>query len=111
MARKLERKTISQTITVRDTINGGEFGEVLNITIEGLMLLLDREISAGSIFQLSLQLPTPIAGSDTIELGADCLWSRKAENFHRYWAGFQIIDASDKAIEQIEQLISDYAAD
>lgn len=109
MARKLERKEINQTIDIIDVINGGKFGELINITIEGLMAMTEREIPTQSIYQLSIKLPVELRGSDTVELGADCLWCRKDENFHRFWAGFQIIDASDNAVKQIEDLIEAYS--
>ncbi len=109
MARKLERKELNQSLAVLDTINGGVFGELVNITTEGLMVMIDREIETQAIFQLAIQLPEPIKGSNQIIVGADCLWCRNAENFYRYWAGFQIIDASEKALEQVEVLIDLYA--
>ncbi len=109
MTRRLERKELIQPIAVNDTINGGRFGELVNITAEGLMIITDREIETQAIFQLALQLPEPLAGNDMLVLGADCLWCRRAENFYRYWAGFQIIDASDHAVEQIDALINLYA--
>lgn len=109
MARKLERKELNQAIVVLDTINGGVFGELVNITTEGLMVMTDREIETQAIFQLSLQLPEMIKGADHVIVGADCLWCRRAENFYRYWSGFQIIDASEKALEQIDVLIDLYA--
>ena len=108
MARKLERKELNQAIAVLDTINGGTFGELINVTTEGLMVMTDREIETQAIFQLALQLPEPIKGTDQIVIGADCLWCRRAENFYRYWAGFQIIDASEKALSQLEVLIDLY---
>jgi PilZ domain len=104
--RKLKRKELHQTITITDIINGGEFGELVNVTIEGMMLITDKDILTNSIFQLSLKLPMEIHGSETIELGADCLWCRKVENFHRYWAGFHIIDISANAFKQLEELIA-----
>ena len=109
MARKLERKELNQGIVILDTINGGVFGELVNITTEGLMMMADREIETQAIFQLALQLPEPIKGSNQIIVGADCLWCRRAENFYRYWAGFQIIDASEIALAQLEVLIDVYA--
>jgi hypothetical protein len=108
MARKLERKELNQGIVILDTINGGVFGELVNITTEGLMVMADREIETQAIFQLALQLPEPIKGSHQIIVGADCLWCRRAENFYRYWAGFQIIDASETALAQLEVLIDLY---
>jgi hypothetical protein len=109
MARKLERREINQTIDVMDVINGGKFGELINITVEGLMMMTDSEIPTQSIYQFSIKLPVELHGSNTVELGADCLWCRKDENFHRFWAGFQIIDASDTAVKQIEELIEAYS--
>lgn len=105
MARKLERRTLSKTIVIKDQITGKVFGELINITTEGLMIISDHEIETGSIFQLVLHLSEPVEGETTIELGADCLWCRKVENFTRFWGGFQIIDASEKAISQIDILI------
>ena len=109
MTRKLERIELSETIRLVDIINGGDFGELVNITLEGMMIITDHEVPTHSIYQLSLQLPDPISGSNTLELGADCLWCRKAENFHRYWAGFHIIDISDQAISQLKTLLTRYA--
>lgn len=108
MARKLERKELNHAIVILDTINGGVFGELVNVTTEGIMVMTDREIETQAIFQLALQLPEAIRGSNQIVIGADCLWCRRAENFYRYWAGFQIIDASEGALEQIEALIDLY---
>lgn len=108
-SRKIERAELNQPISIVDTINGGTFGELINVTVEGLMIMTQNEIPAHSIYQLSLHLPVELDGSKTIEIGADCLWCRKAENFHRYWAGFQVIDASDQALRQIAHLIDQYA--
>lgn len=107
--RKLERKQLNQSIPITDVINGGEFGELINATVEGIMVISDKELPTHSIFQLTMQLPIEIAGSDTLTIGADCLWCRKVENFHRYWAGLHIIDASDTALKQLEELIEHYS--
>ena len=107
--RKHERIELSQPISIIDVINGGEFGELINVTVEGIMVITDREIPTSSIYQLSLQLPVDLEGSNTVQVGADCLWCRRAENFTRYWAGFHIIDASDTALAQLEQLIAHYS--
>lgn len=108
-SRKLERAELNQPITIKDTINGGNFGELINVSVEGIMVMTENEIPTHSIYQLLLELPIELEGSKRVEVGADCLWCRKAENFHRYWAGFQIIDGSDLAFKQLEQLIENYA--
>ncbi|MEE8056456.1 MAG: PilZ domain-containing protein [Pseudomonadales bacterium] len=107
--RKHERKELNQPITIIDVINGGDFGELVNVSVEGMMVITDKEIPTHSIYQLSLQLPIEINGSSTVEVGADSLWCRKVENFHRYWTGFHIIDVSDTAMAQLEALIAHYS--
>lgn len=111
MPRESERKTPNQIIIVQDMINGTELGELVNISQNGIMIISDNETQTQAIFQMALSLPEDIAGSSTLQLGADCLWCRKVENFHRYWAGFQIIDCSDQARKQIDALLQDYSAD
>ncbi|MFT5691929.1 MAG: hypothetical protein ACI92E_001260 [Oceanicoccus sp.] len=107
--RRLERKELSQSIVIDDVINGGEFGELINLTTEGMMAITSQAIPTHSIFQLSLRLPEEINGSNIISLGVDGLWCKKAENFQRYWAGFQIIDASELALAQVKILVAEYS--
>jgi len=107
--RRLQRIELSQPLVLLDLINGGVFGELVNITAEGMMAVITRELPTQSIFQLSLQLPEAIDGDSEIALGIDCLWCRPADNTQRYWAGFQIIDASDHAQQQLATLMAKYA--
>ena len=106
---KLQRQELSTTIMIRNTMTGELVGELVNITVEGLMIISDQEMSTNAIFQYCLELPETIDGPRRIDLGVDCLWSRPAENFNRHWSGYQIIDASPDAIKTIDELISGYA--
>lgn len=107
-SRKKERVELNETIVINDVINGGVFGELINVTTEGLMVMTEKAVPTHAIYQLSLQLPSAIQGSDTIAVGADCLWCKEEEHFNRHWAGLQIIDASEQAMAQLEELINHY---
>jgi len=107
--RQSPRIELSQPMLLLDLINGGVFGELVNITAEGMMAVITQNLPAQSIYQLSLQLPEAIDGDREITLGIDCLWCRQADSPQRYWAGFQIIDASDRALEQLATLLEKYA--
>ncbi len=109
--RKRERKEINQTIPIFDIINNREVGELVNITVDGMMIISGSHIETQSIFQFLLKLPGLIQGVDELHIGVDCLWCRETENFHRYWAGFQIIDASDETVAIIETLIKNYGGE
>lgn len=108
--RKHERMQLRQAIKVIDIVNGCAAGEVVNITVEGMMLSMVQAITPGSIYQFALTLPEAIGDHNVINVGADCLWSRKANQDNRYWAGFQIIDASETAEELISELINMHGA-
>lgn len=108
--RKHERMQLRQAIKVVDIVNGCAAGEVVNITVEGMMLSMDQALQPGSIYQFALTLPEPIGEHKVINIGADCLWSREANQDNRYWAGFQIIDASETAEDLISELINMHGA-
>ena len=69
----------------------------------------DTLIESNRIYPVSLLLPDAISGHKQVDLGSDCLWSRNEIEGERYWAGFQIIDASRPALDRIEALITDFS--
>ena len=107
--RRHERVTLSESIVIHDIINDRKLGELVNLAMEGLMVICDEHIETHSILQLAFDLPEPIQGLKTLEIGVDCLWCRKADHFHRHWAGFQIIDVSEETSRVIAALIEGYA--
>lgn len=106
--RKHERVQLAPAILIHDVVHQRTLGELVNITIEGMMSIGETPVELDAILQISLELPEPIAGEDHIDLGVICLWTREAEHSNRYWAGFQIIDASMQSIKRIESLIRDH---
>ncbi len=103
--RQLPRKVASQRIQVQDINTGRNLGEVVNLTSEGLMILSSEPVENNLIFQLSLKLKRPHHGLVHLNLGAESLWCSAANEAHRFWSGFRIIDVSLDTIELIESLI------
>ena len=107
--RRHQRHAVQKPIPAINLYTDQSMGALVNITIEGLMLMSNEPIESNRIYQMKLELPETINGHDSIELGVDCLWSRGEAQYQRYWAGFQIIDASQISIKIIESLIRDYS--
>jgi hypothetical protein len=106
--RRHVRIHLKHPVSALDLMTGRGVGEVVNITTEGLMLVMEEALESGGIYQLALTLPEPLNGESVINLGAECLWSSEASVAKRYWAGFQIIDLSIEAENMIKALIQEY---
>ena len=106
--RKHQRVYLGESIDVIDILKGCTVGEVVNITLEGLMLAMNKKALPGNIYQFALALPDAIDGHQVISLGADCLWASDTSIASRHWAGFQIIDISESAEKLITSVIERY---
>ncbi len=109
--RKHRRVYLGTDIAVYDVLNGDRVGEIVNITIEGLMLVMEQEPEAGNIYQFAMSMPQDLDGHKVINVGADCLWCSPSSISGQHWAGFQIIDASETAETLIQHLIDTYGTD
>ena len=99
------RLAIQSCIQIRNMITDRGMGELVNITPEGLMLVSDQPITSNAVYQVELALPTDAATRATVELGIECLWCRQTDDNHRYWSGYQIIDASPQALQTVHELL------
>lgn len=107
-ARRQKRYSLTQTVQVYDTLTGKELGSLVNITNDGMMLVSAQRIEPNRIYQINLQLPKSIEGSESIDVVIDCLWSKPPSSQEVYWAGCVIIDADEKANAIINALIDTY---
>ncbi len=103
--RRQQRFELQKPVPVVNLQNDTSMGALVNITIEGLMIISNEALETNRLYQIQLQLPETVNGHDRVDLGVDCLWSRSDEQLGRHWAGFQIIDASQAAIKVIEAMI------
>ncbi|MCV6605513.1 MAG: PilZ domain-containing protein [Porticoccaceae bacterium] len=98
--RRLERHEVSGQVDAVDRLTGHNIGRLVDIHSEGLMLITGNQVEVGNIYQVSLKKE----GGIWLEVGVDCLWKNPANGEDRYWAGFRVIDASDDALAQLENL-------
>jgi hypothetical protein len=91
--RRSQRKRASQTIPVSNTLTGEVVGSIVNMSIDGMMLVGNRPFREDSLYQFNFQLP-PGAGVMTrpIEIGVHEQWLEPARIEGQYFVGFRIID-------------------
>lgn len=100
------RIPVDEEIFVRDTVTNLELGTLANIHDEGFMVISDGGLKEDHLYQVVFELG---GGKGEINLGAECLWISETGTGDQVWAGFQIMDVSDEAKQQIEALLSQYA--
>jgi hypothetical protein len=90
------RKSINGMIEVLDVVKGKTVGHLANISANGFMLVArESVIRPNMVFQFRFFFPVPIMNKDTIDCGAESLWSDHTMSEHGCWAGFHIIDISE----------------
>jgi len=107
--RRKQRHELRKPIPVIDTLSGESVGALANITVEGMLIICNRPMDANRIYQIALQLPDDIDGHSSVNVGIDCLWVKQGESQELNWAGCEIIDADQDAIDVIESLIRTYS--
>lgn len=103
--RKVLRKDVAAHLVVTDVNTGRVVGELVNISSAGFMLFAATPLLPHSVFQLSLQIPKPVHGIDTLYFGAECLWCAPADRPEHYWSGFHLIDISQQEHEALEYFV------
>jgi len=100
------RKATNGLIEVLDVTRGEIVGNLANISTRGFMMVArDQEILPNMVFQFRFFFPKPIMKRDSIDCGAESLWSDPAVGENGYWTGFQIIDISDADASVIQYLV------
>jgi hypothetical protein len=103
--RKQARVEVSGTVRVKDRQEDRDIGQLVNISQDGMMLLMTQPILDSTILQLSLEF-TAVDGERTaMHVGVESLWCNKGSDENQYWAGFYIIDISEQDRARIESLL------
>lgn len=106
--RHLERNYLSDPVNVYDRPSQSFLGRLVNIHSEGMLIMGNYPFEEGRVYQVDLQVPESINGKTLISLGIDCLWTQTEDGNVAYWAGCKIIDVSEDAMSDINDLIQKF---
>lgn len=99
------RIPVDDEICVRDTVSGVELGTLANVHDAGFMVISDGGLKEDHLYQVAFEINS---GRPPITLGAECLWISETGTGDQIWAGFQIMDISEDARQQIATLMTQY---
>lgn len=106
--RKFPRKRTTKLLEIFDVNTDEHVGNVVDISLSGILLICNREIEDNSVFQLALKIPEDYEGDGQIEFGAEVLWAEISSDSNQSWIGIHIIDISVEAESRFKAFIDNY---
>jgi hypothetical protein len=106
--RKLKRRHVIFYSRVFDRKSGALLGHLMDITVEGLMLISDYPLETGITYHLRMDLPEDVMAKAYLTFDALCLWCRPDINPAFYNAGFKVLDMQQDDVDLIENMIDEY---
>jgi c-di-GMP-binding flagellar brake protein YcgR len=91
--RRQHRVTIPKHPEILDANSGAVLGQLVNLSVDGLMAVSPLCISCGTVRQVRIPLNVEDQTVE-IQLGIESLWCEDANESGAHWTGFQIIDVS-----------------
>jgi len=104
--RKLTRVSIPDHPQIFDAHSGAAVGQLVNISIEGLMMMSPSAVNPGMLLQLRIPLQCN-KGVIEVVIGAESLWCDETDESGACWTGLHIIDISPEHHEIISTLVYD----
>jgi hypothetical protein len=104
--RRQRRVTIPQHPQILDAHSGKTLGQLVNLSVDGLMVVSPMRIGCGTVCQVRISLLVDEEGVE-IQLGIESLWCEDANKSGSHWTGFQIIDISPEHHAILRSVVGD----
>jgi len=104
--RRKRRVTIPGHPQILDTYSGKILGQLVNLSVDGLMSVSPLGINCGTVCQVRIALAV---GDQSVEiqLGIESLWCEDTNDSGSHWTGFQIIDISPEHQKILHSIVGD----
>lgn len=108
-SRRHTRRRISAVIRLFDRTTGMNLGRLLNISMDGFKLGTRESLVVGRVYEISMILPEPLAGSNTLSFDAEPVWVRPAEDAPgEYKVGFRIVSLGANDTKVLAHMVEKY---
>jgi len=85
---------------------GQRFGELADLSCEGLMALCDAPVLPGSRVALQMDIAARMLGTRSISFEVECRWCTPAPAASGYACGLQVVPRDDAGTRQVAHLAS-----
>lgn len=103
--RKHYRKKLKNLPSVFLTTTANEFGLVVDINVDGMMVLTTAAHPINQRYQLSLPPLEPLPDCAPIELTVIVLWCEETGDNQQYWVGCQFVELTPATTNGIRQWV------
>lgn len=103
--RKLKRWRLIYYMRIFERDSRKLLGHVVDITVEGLMLISEEPLETGKTFELWMEVPEEIDESGKVLLEAEAVWSKQDINPALFAAGFRLKGVPEETIAKIKDVI------
>jgi hypothetical protein len=106
--RKYPRKDLLLFANVYDSKSGKIIGTLLNITLEGAMVLSENRVDANNTMELHIKLPENFVQKNELVFTANSRWCGPDINPEFFDVGYQFANVSDEDSQIIQAIIEKY---
>lgn len=106
--RKYPRKDLLLFANVYDSKSGKIVGTLLNITLEGAMVLSESKIDADNTMELHIKLPEDLVHKNELVFTANSRWCGPDINPEFFDVGYQFANVSEEDGQIIQTIIEKY---
>ena len=106
--RKYPRKDLLLFANVYDSKSGKIVGTLLNITLEGAMVLSENMIDANNTMELHIKLPENFVQKNELVFTANSRWCGPDINPEFFDVGYQFANVSEEDGQIIQTIIEKY---
>jgi len=90
--RNRPRKNTPHHVKVLDQVTDEILGRVVDVTADGLMLVVPERIEPGRQFNFRIILPRIVSGKMDIEVSAEAIWCKPDTNPDFFKVGFKFLN-------------------
>jgi len=106
--RQQKREKLIYYLRVFNSENNQYLGRVIDMSGQGVMLIMDNSCPNDSVFDVSVELPEDFSAS-SINLSIQSMWCNPDVNKDYYIAGFRMTFTNEEDAGKIETLLQNYA--
>jgi len=105
--RHLTRWRLIYYLRVLDRAAGTLLGHVVDINVEGMMLVSPGPIALNREYDVRMVLPSAAGESDEVDLRIRALWRGTDPNADFHDTGFRLVDPPEDTILRVQEIIQD----